>query len=539
MNVQRLLREIIDFVAQLRKADLHSEWTRQGVRQMAAALRDGRNDIYSLLFVRAANTPDKPCVVEKGRVTTYAEFNRSACRFGNALYGHGLRRNDKVIIALGNTTEALIGAAGCAHLGVVMVPCSAAYKAKEIAHVLQHSEARVICMTQEQYERVGAAVFKGRLVVLLEGALPGARGWAEFLSPDASKPKRQPRQRDPDMMVYTSGTTGTPKGAMLNMQKGSALRAFQLILATGFSKQTRFYTACPVYHALPTALIGFTFTMGGTVYLDDKFDAARAWQYFDDAQITSAFMVPTQIVRLLNLGNEVTRTKPRALERILSGGAALPWAIKQRALAEIGPVWDLYGATELGIVTLGDPEGMRKRPGSVGRAVPGVQVKFFDDNGREVSRGERGTLYVKSDQFEFGYYKNDDATQAAMTAGYRTVGDIGYTDNDDYLYVVDRKSDMIVSGGVNIYPAEIERELLEHPAIEDAAVLGIPDAEWGEVVVAFIVKRGALTEADVAAHCASRLSPQKKPKRVEFVAELPRSAQGKILKRQLRAALLL
>jgi acyl-coenzyme A synthetase/AMP-(fatty) acid ligase len=330
---------------------------------------------------------------------------------------------------------------------------------------------------------------RGRTVALLEGKEGEAVAWNDLLGRD-EVPKRERRQRDPDIMMYTSGTTGKPKGAMLNMHKVSYLRAYQILGACGFSKHSRFYTACPAYHAAPTAFIGFTLSAGGTVHLDDKFDAERVWRYLDEAEITIAFMVPTQIVRILNLPREVLQKRPRALERLISGGAPLPLPTKQRALHELGPLlYDFYGATELGLVSLAGPEAIAKKPGTIGLPFPGVDVKFFDDDGHEVKRGDKGTLYVTSDQFDFGYYKNAEATQKAFAGEYRTVGDIGYMDDDGYIFIVDRKSDMIISGGVNIYPAEIEQVLLEHPAIEDATVVGAPDPEWGETVAAFVVMR--------------------------------------------------
>ena len=226
--------------------------------------------------------------------------------------------------------------------------------------------------------------------------------------------------------------------------------------------------------------------------------------------------------------------RPRALERLLSGGAALPATVKQRALAAFGPVlFDFYGATELGLVSIATPEDLRRKPGTIGRPFPGVQVKLVHD-GRDVAAGEPGELYVRSDQFHFAYHDNAAATRESALGAYRTVGDIATRDSDGFLYLVDRKTDLIISGGVNIYPAEIENELLDHPRIADVAVVGMPDADWGESVCAFVVARGELTAGEVIAFCAERLSSLKKPKRVEFVSEIPRSPQGKVLKRELR-----
>ncbi|MCC6807432.1 MAG: acyl--CoA ligase [Deltaproteobacteria bacterium] len=544
-ELKRTLREAKAFADYLKGADLHKDWTLPGAKSFAAMMIDGRKDMYAMLFMHAENTPQKPAIVEQGRVTDYRALNSLACRFGNGAYDRGARRGDKIIIALGNTTEALVSTAGGSHLGAVVVPASKHYLEKELSHIVTHADAKIVCLTQKQWHAVGGSkthtpeYLKGRTVALLEGGEGAAIGWSDLLGKDGA-PKRERRQRDPDIMMYTSGTTGKPKGAMLNMHKVTYVRAYQILGACGFSKYTRFYTACPAYHAAPTAFIGFTLSAGGSVHLDDRFDAERVWRYLDEAEITTAFLVPTQINRLMQLPPEVLAKKPRALQRLISGGAPLPLPQKQRALREIGPViYDFYGATELGLVSIADPQALIDKPGTIGLPFPGVTVKFLDEQGKEVPRGEKGTLYVTSDQFDFGYYKNADATQKAFTGEYRTVGDIGYVDADGYLFLVDRKSDMIISGGVNIYPAEIEQVLLEHPAIEDVAIVGAPDEDWGETVAAFVVvKKGhALSADEVVAHCTKQLASLKKPKRVEFLAELPRNPTGKILKSQLRERL--
>jgi acyl-CoA synthetase (AMP-forming)/AMP-acid ligase II len=186
---------------------------------------------------------------------------------------------------------------------------------------------------------------------------------------------------------------------------------------------------------------------------------------------------------------------------------------------------------------MASPEQLVRKPSTIGLPFPGVEVRFLDDAGNEVADGQRGELYVGSDQFNFGYYKNEEATKKASRGRFRTVGDIGYRDEEGLLFVVDRKSDMIISGGVNIYPAEIEAELLTHPSVADAAVIGMPDSEWGESVCAFVVARPGetLSAEEVIRFCGERLASLKKPKRVELIAELPRSPQGKVQKRELRA----
>jgi acyl-CoA synthetase (AMP-forming)/AMP-acid ligase II len=546
----RALREWGGFARYLARAEAHRDWTLAGARAAARLLASQRKDLYALLPIHAANKPDKQAIVGPDRAYTYGELDAAANGFAAGLSSLGVKRKDKVIVALGNTAESVVVSAGAANAGAVVVPVSTHYKARELEHVVLHSDARLVCLTTEQWQAIGGSAahtpeyLRGRTLALLGERREwpaGARAVTDIrgVVPPPLPLWRQLLARDHDarLMLYTSGTTGKAKGAMLGMHRVSNLRAFELLGTCGFTKHDRFYTACPAYHAAPTAFIGFVLSIGGTVILGDHFDAARVWHELDAQAITCAFMVPTQIVRLLALGPETLAKKPRALARLLSGGAALPLPVKQRALAEIGPIlYDFYGATELGLVSLATPEDLRRKPGTIGKPFPGVRVKLMQD-GREVAHGERGELYVTSDQLDFGYYKNDAATQQASLGAYRTVGDIAVEDADGFLFLVDRKVDLIISGGVNIYPAEIENELLTHPRIADAAVVGVPDAEWGESVCAFVVARGELTSAEVIAFCAERLASLKKPKRVEFLSEIPRSPQGKIQKRELRARL--
>lgn len=549
----RTQREWGGFARHLFRADLHSDWTVLGVRRLLEVLASRRKDLYALMPVHAANTPHKLAIIGRDRSITYAQLAAEADAFARGLAALGVARKDKVIVALGNTPEAIVASAGAAAAGAVVVPVSTHYKTRELAHVVTHSDAKLVCLTSELWQAVAGSAthtpeyLGGRSLVLLgdRHTWPAhAIAWEDVRgATTAPKSLRDfwralvATDHDPRLMLYTSGTTGQAKGAILDMQRVSILRAFEILGACGFTKHDRFYTACPAYHAAPTAFIGFTLSAGGTVILDDRFDAERVWHTLDESGVTAAFMVPTQIVRLLALPAEVLARKPRTLTRLLSGGAALAPTVKQRALAAFGPiVYDFYGATELGLVSIATPQDLLRKPGTIGQPFPGVAVKLMHE-GREVAAGVPGELYVSSDQFHFAYYKNAQATRDSALGAYRTVGDIATRDGDGFLFLVDRIADLIISGGVNIYPAEIENELLSHPLIADAAVVGMPDAEWGESVCAFVVARGPLGAAEVIAFCGERLSSFKKPKRVELISEIPRSPQGKILKRELRERL--
>ncbi len=526
---------------------------------MARVLRSGRKDLYASLAVHAANLPNKVALASGDKLYTYAQLDDRSRRFASGLLALGAQRKDKIVIALGNSAEHVLTVAGATHAGCVAVPMSTHYKAGEAEHVLTDAGANIVCLTSGQWKAFGGSSkvtpkFLAGKTLLMTGAREGwpsqAIDWNEVSAeplPDSEAP-----DTDASLMLYTSGTTGKAKGAMLDMHRVSFFRAFQLLGACGFSKHTRFFTACPAYHAAPTAFVGFTLLAGGTVFLSDHFEATETWRELNRLGITAAFFVPTQIVRLLSLPPDLLAQKPLALERMISGGAPLAVPTKVRALQTFGPMlYDFYGATELGLVSIASPAELQRKPATIGRPFPGVDARFFSDDGQETKTGEIGELFITSDQLNFNYYNNQEATERTFRGKYRSVGDLGYYDEEGLLFVVDRRSDMIISGGVNIYPAEIENELLAHPAIADAAVVGIPDAEWGESVCAFVVRgashpdKGAtqvadaasLSADDVIAYCGARLASLKKPKRVVFVDELPRSPQGKVLKRELREQL--
>jgi fatty-acyl-CoA synthase len=288
--------------------------------------------------------------------------------------------------------------------------------------------------------------------------------------------------------------------------------------------------------------VAFTLGFGGTCVLQPgHFEPEKVLETIAHERITTAFMVPTQLGRLAGLPEAIRRRHDTtSLRWLVSGAAPLPTETARRVEEAFGPIlWNFYGATETGMVTLAGPGEHTARPGTIGRALLGNDIRLLDDDGRPVPPGEPGELWVKSSMLVPGYHNNRDATQNAMKDGYFSVGDVARVDADGFYYLADRKADMVISGGVNIYPYEIEQHLHAHPAVADVAVVGAPDPEWGESLHAFVVVRDGhrVSPEALREHCRGGLADYKCPRVFDFVDALPRNPTGKVLKRELRARL--
>jgi long-chain acyl-CoA synthetase len=343
-------------------------------------------------------------------------------------------------------------------------------------------------------------------------------------------------------MLYTSGTTGRPKGVDRPPVKPAAAVNFggyddehggDVHLCTG-----------PLYHAAPLAFsLATPLAAGATVVVMERWDALHALELIERHRVTHTHMVPTMFHRLLALPDDVRASVDVSSVRfIVHGAAPCPVPVKQGIIDWFGPVvWEYYAATE-GTGSFVDSATWLAHPGTVGRPTPPGQVIVGDDRGEPLPTGEVGLLYLRAapDGARFNYFKDEAKTASTYRGDYFTLGDVGYLDDDGYLYLTDRTANLIISGGVNIYPAEVDAVLLEHPAVADAAVIGAPDEEWGEIVVAVVELRDGVEAtdeltADLARHCRERLAGFKCPRRFDVVDALPRADNGKIYKHRLRA----
>ena len=497
--------------------------------------------------------PDDPAIVGDRTALTWAELDDRVNRWASVLTGSGLGVGDRVAFVTGNrpgTYEALLA---CLHAGLVAVPVSWRWTAAEIAHVLADSAARAL-LTEPGYaaraaDALGRAAVRPALSVVAGDREVAGLTPAEALlgDADAGEPAGQ---RSGSVMLYTSATTGRPKGVVTGLLVPGAdldrVRRTVAALGQAFAipDRGRALLVGPWYHAAQVFFSLFPLLRGCAVVMRQRFDPASLLADIDRDRITLSHLVPTQFVRLLAV-DSASRAgfSGGTLERVWHGGAACAVDVKRRMIDWWGPVFcEYYAATEAGIVTTIESAEWLAKPGSVGRPAPPNEVLIVGDDGAVLPAGRTGTVYVRrSPKLDFHYHNAQEKTSAAhREPGTFTVGDLGRLDQDGYLYLTGRWLDTIISGGVNIYPAEVEAALLEHPAVRDAAVIGIRDEEFGERVLAVVqaAPEAGVGEEDLPetldAHCQGRLADYKRPRSYRFVAELPREPTGKLNRHALR-----
>ncbi len=492
----------------------------------------------AILAVHAAHRPHDEALVEGGRRFTYGELDERIDRLARAWMARGLRRGDKLALMLRNGHRYLLAQWAAMRVGAAVVQIGYRLKAAEVAHILSNAEPAMIVHDDDLTDTIKEAIASS-------GSKPrcGTVRAPGELDEQLARPADASLRPDGDgstatVMIYTSGTTGRPKGASRTFEKSLHDAVLDFLGRIGVRSDEKHLVVCPLYHSAAPAFVAMTFVVGGTVVMLDHFEPEKVLELIERERITSAFMVPTMLTRLAALPLEVRRRyDTSSLRWLLSGAAPLPTETAKRIEEWLGPVlYNFYGATETGLVTLATPGEHTTHPGTIGRALLGNEIRLLDDDGREVPVGEVGELFVRNSMLVSGYHRDSDATRKAMRDGFFSVGDLGRVDRDGYYYLADRKHDMVISGGVNIYPWEIEQHLHTHPEILEAAVVGVPDAEWGESLRAFIVLRpGAQIDAgEVQRFCKSALADYKAPRTVLFLDALPRLPTGKVLKRELR-----
>jgi fatty-acyl-CoA synthase/long-chain acyl-CoA synthetase len=494
----------------------------------------------------AASDPDKPAVIDGDVVLGYGEFDRLVNRCANALIDLGVRAGDKVLWVGQNGWEVAAIVHAIRKAGGVCVPMNYRLTAEESAYVVGNCDAVAVLFDDEQAAQLEDA----------RRSCANVARWIRFRAGDAAgrwgesfeRLLDQSREDEPvpvgesfdagTTMIYTSGTTGFPKG--VRRGQNAAAQA-ELLDVLGFVGDDVYITTGPLYHSGPLAFMMRVQTLGGTAVLQRRFDPEDWLRLVDAHRVTSTFAAPTPIRRVVDLPEDVRRRYDAgSLRRVIGNAAPWPFALKKRYVEAFGntSLFEVYGSTELSVNTILRPEDQLRKPASCGRPAPNNEIRLYDEDGSEVTEPyQPGELYVRSPLMFVEYYKDAEKFARSRRGEFLSVGDIAYRDEEGYYYICDRKTDMIISGGVNIYPAEIEAVLVAHPAVMDAAVFGIPSEEWGESVHAVITlfNGAVVTDDELSAFARQHLAGYKVPRSYSRMSEIPRSASGKVLKRELRA----
>ncbi|MFU8804964.1 MAG: class I adenylate-forming enzyme family protein [Bradymonadaceae bacterium] len=514
---------------------------------ISVAAREGLN-VAIVYRLYASTHPERLAIVDSTRSLTYGAAEEEIVRLMRGLRQElGVTRKTPVILMMQNRAEYILIWIALMRLGAAVVHASWRQTAEEFAFQLDHSGARIIFAEKAVQEIVDEVLDERpdeNVTLLGVDAGSGHKSYDELLQ---TRPDEVPKEERPGLpsdgasggsgnIVYTSGTTGRPKGAVRDFSTFGLVEFFRILDRLPVEVGDRHLIVSPLYHSGAQAFALMQAALGATLHLEAHFDAQRTLEALSEHEIHSVFMVPTMIRRVLELPTKIHEACPTpSLRAILSGAAPFPQALRQRAIERFGThvVHDFYGATELGWITLINGQEMLERPRSVGRPLAGQELRIMDADGGVLDTGQTGLVYVRNAQTMQGYLRDEKATRATMRGGWMTVDDLGYLDKDGYLYIVGRARDLVISAGVNIYPAEVEEIIAQHDAVSEVAVIGIPDEAWGESLVAVVALRGAVDAGELEAHTREHLSGYKVPRRWIFVDTLPRNPTGKVLKRVL------
>jgi len=511
--------------------------------------------LADLLTLHAAERPSKLAVIDDRPATSqkparqversFAELEREANQLAHVWLELGIAPGNKLVWC-GQNSLALVRAIHAARkLGVIAVPLNYRLTPEEAVYVVDNCDAVAVYADAEYaelFEKILPRLPKVRHVLIFDG--PPRQGQLDadaLLAQASSAPPAGPRERDEgSTMIYTSGTTGHPKGA-LRRGMGDPAQVRALMSFISYVPEDIYLTTGPLYHSGPGGFMGLAHSIGNTVIVQHKFDAEDWLRLVDRYKVSTTFSAPTPIRLVCNLPAKTKAKYDRtSMKRMIANAAPWSFALKGAYLQDFpeDSLWEVYGSTELGVNAILEPKDQRRKPGSCGKPSPGVELSLLDEEGREICAPHQpGELYARSKSVFSTYYKASEKYEKSRRGDFFTVGDIAYRDEEGYYFICDRKNDMIISGGMNIYPAEIEAALDRHPAVLDVAVFGIPSDEWGESVHAVVALREGHTlgEPELIAFAREHLAGYKLPRSVSFASEIPRTGSGKILKRVLRA----
>ncbi|WP_028938788.1 acyl-CoA synthetase [Pseudonocardia spinosispora] len=500
-----------------------------------------------------STTPDKVAarLIDTGEEVTYAQLDERSTRLARVLHDAGLRRGDVVALLSNNDLRCFEVYWAAMRTGLYITAVNHHLSPEEMAYIVNDSGAKALVAAGAKGDLAEAIVELTPDVSLrlaFGGEVAGHGSYADALAGASAEPLDDEPSGAP--MLYSSGTTGRPKGVRPPLPERQVYEPGELVVGLagpvfGMDSDTVYLSPAPIYHAAPLRWCGAVQAIGGTVIMTEKFDAERTLAAIAENQVTAAQFVPTMFVRMLKLDDDVrTSYDVSSLKLAIHAAAPCPVDVKQKMIDWWGPVLvEYYAGTEGHGMTMINSANWLKKPGSVGQAVVGVLHICDEDNGgKEQPVGEVGTIYFERDEMPFSYHNDPEKTREAQHPdhpNWSTVGDIGRVDEDGFLFLTDRKSFTIISGGVNIYPQEIENVLALHEAVTDVAVIGVPDPEMGEAVKAFIqpapgANPGPELEKEIIDFVRSKIARFKAPRSVQFVDDLPRTPTGKLVKHELK-----
>ncbi|MCD2114725.1 acyl-CoA synthetase [Rhodococcus rhodochrous] len=501
--------------------------------------------------VHAAVTPDKPAVILAGseQLLTYGQLETRSCQLANAFRDVGLVRGDVVALLSTNAVEVFEVYWACLRSGLYLTPINSHLAVPEVAYVVDDCDAKVLVVSADLADIAASLVDSVPQVhtfLAYGGDVPRYTDYHAFVAAGSPiAPENQPRGAD---MLYSSGTTGRPKGvkpSLPSRQVSDPGDPYVAVFGGGYSMgdDSVYLSPAPLYHAAPLRFGMVVQSLGGTVITTRKFDPEQCLWAIDEYGVTHSQWVPTHFVRLLRLPRGVRESYDLTSQtHAIHAAAPCPVEVKKEMMAWFGPILhEYYASTEANGITMIGPTEWADKPGSVGKAKLGV-IHVCDDDGAEVPAGETGLVYFEREAMPFAYHGDPEKTASAQHPTHptwSTCGDIGFMDEDGYLFLRDRKAFTIISGGVNIYPQEIEDCLVLHPDVFDVAVVGIPDPEFGESVLAVVqlaadVQVGQDVSDRLFEHLRSNIAGYKIPRRIEFTDSLPRTPTGKLVKRELQ-----
>ncbi len=503
-------------------------------------------NLGQMLKVNAKKFPAKTAIKDKERSFTYPEINGRVNRLAWSLLSMGLKKGDKVAVLLENCPEIIEVYLATAKTGIVIVPINFRLVGKDIEYIVNNSDAKMLMVDSEfvpliEEIRPGLGNIAGGGYVVVGGKSEGYVEYERLIEGSADKePEVEVLPKDPWILIYTSGTTGKPKGVVRSHESHIAFYLLN-VADSGFTNHDICLNVMPLCH-INSTFYTFTFLyVGGAAYIHParSFKAEEILEIIEREKITFISLIPTHYNLILNTPPEARRRNVGSIRKLLCSSAPVRKNMKL-AILDFFPgveLYEAYGSTEAGIVTILKPEDQMRKLGSIGYEAVGTDfVKIINAEGNEAAIGEVGELYSRGPMLFDGYYKMPEKTASSFRGEWFSAGDLGRRDEDGYYQIVDRKDNMIITGGEHAYPSEVEEVIGSHPAVFDTAVIGMPDEKWGERVVAVVIPKADVDEKTLLEHCKDKLAAFKRPKQIIFIKaeEMPRTPTGKILHRVLR-----